>query len=246
LFSADAAAAARLEARVADSASQPTIRVLANNTSHTFTGQPPEPLVTTNKATATVVMAAAAAGGRIDVTSLARQDAAPVAGQIVVVHVSDYRGIAPRDLRSAEQLAVEVYRAIGVQVIWTDELSDPAQPDGSFHVHVVLLSRAMTVMKCQEESLPDSTLGRATKPSRRAWIFYDRIADHAARVRSAVSHPLAIVLAHEIGHLLLPTYSHSPSGIMRADVEGSLVRVPKFTNEQGAAIRGLLAAPHAN
>jgi len=245
-LSADAAAAARLDAHVPDSGSQPTIRVLVSDTSHAFTRQPPEPLVTTNKATATVVLAAAAADGRIDVAPLARQDAAPVADQIVVVHVSDYRGIAPKDLRSAERLAVEVYRAVGVQVIWTDELSDTAQPDGSFHVHVVLLSRAMAATKCQEESLSDSTLGRATKPSRRAWIFYDRIADHAARARFEVSHPLAIVLAHEIGHLLLPAYSHSPLGIMRADLEGSLVRIPNFTDEQGAAIRGRLAAAHAN
>ena len=195
---------------------------------------------------AVVVLVASVAGGRIDAAPLARQDAALVEGQIVVVHVTDYRRIAPRDLGSAEQLAAQVYRAVGVQVIWTDELTDTAQPDGSFHVHVVLLSRAMTAMKCQRESVPDSTFGMATKPSRRAYIFYDRIADHAARARFEVSHPLAIVLAHEIGHLLLPAYSHSPSGIMRADLEGSLVRVPHFTNDQGAAIRGLLTAVPAN
>lgn len=203
-----------------------------------------------NKATATVaamvVLLAAAAGGRIDAAPLAGQDAALVAGQIVVVHVTDYRGIAPRDLASAEQLAAQVYRLIGVQVIWVDDQVETAQPDGSFHVKVVVLSRVMTSMKCQQDGLSDSTFGRGTKASRRAYIFYDRIADHAARARFEVSHPLAIVLAHEIGHLLLPVYGHSPSGIMRADLEGSLVRVPNFTSEQGAAIRGLLTAVHAN
>ena len=195
---------------------------------------------------AMVVLVAATAGGRLEAAPLTGQDAALVAGQIVVVHVTDYRRIAPRDLGSAEQLAAQVYRAIGVQVLWVDDQVKTAQPDGSFHVQVVLLSRAMTAMKCQEESLPDSTFGRATKPSRRAYIFYDRIADHAARARFEVGHPLAIVLAHEIGHLLLPAYGHSPSGIMRADLEGPLVRVPNFTRDQGAEIRGLLAAVHAN
>ncbi|MEQ1910147.1 MAG: hypothetical protein ABMA15_15080 [Vicinamibacterales bacterium] len=203
-----------------------------------------------NKATATVaamvVLVAATAGGRLDAAPLAGQDAALVAGQVVVVHVTDYRRIAPRDLRSAEQLAAQVYRAIGVQVIWVDDQVETAQPDGSFHLQVVLLSRAMTAMKCQQDGVSDNTFGIARKVGRRAYIFYDRIADHAARARFEVSHALAIVLAHEIGHLLLPAYSHSPSGIMRADLEGPLVRVPNFTNEQGAAIRGLLTVVHAN
>ena len=201
------------------------------------------------KATATVaamvVLVAATAGGRLDAAPLAGQDAAPVAGQIVVVHVTDYRGIAPRALGSAEQLAAKVYRAIGVQVIWVDDQVETSQPDGSFHVQVVLLSREMTAMKCQQDGVSGNAFGIATKAGGRAYIFYDRIADHVAG-RFDVSRPLAVVLAHEIGHLLLPAYGHSPLGIMRADWEGSLARVPNFTNEQGAAIRGLLTAVHAN
>ena len=199
----------------------------------------------TARVAAMMVLVAATAGGRLDAAPLAGQDAALVAGQIVVVHVTDYRRIAPRDLTSAEQLAAQAYRAIGVQVVRVDDQVETAQPDGSFHVQVVLLSRAMTAMKCQQDGVSDNTFGIANKPGRRAYIFYDRIADHAAN-RFDVSHPLAVVLTHEIGHLLLPAYGHSPFGIMRADLEGSLVHIPNFTKEQGAAIRSLLTAVHAN
>ena len=195
---------------------------------------------------AMVVLVAAAAGGRIDAAPLAGQDAALVAGQVVVVHVTDYRRIAPRDLGSAEQLAAQVYRAIGVQVIWVDDQVETAQPEGAFHAQVVLLSRAMTAMKCQQDGVSGNAFGVATKASRRASIFYDRIADHAANTQTVVSRPLGLVLAHEIGHLLLPAYSHSRVGIMRAAWDGPMLLVPNFTNDQGAAIRGLLTAVHAN
>ena len=50
------------------------------------------------------------------------------------------------------------------------------------------------------------------------------------------------LLAHEIGHVLLPDHSHSPVGIMRATWEDRIVNVPGFTDEQGATMRALLAA----
>jgi hypothetical protein len=48
-----------------------------------------------------------------------------------------------------------------------------------------------------------------------AYVFYDRVQELAQR-RSLGHALLADVLAHEIGHLLLGSASHSPSGIMSA------------------------------
>ena len=52
---------------------------------------------------------------------------------------------------------------------------------------------------------------------------------------------MGAVMTHEVGHLLLPAFSHSPSGIMRARWDERIVRVPDFTVEQGMTIRALLA-----
>ena len=86
-----------------------------------------------------------------------------------------------------------------------------------------------------------TVFGRASRPIRRAYIFYDRILDHARLTGSNVARLLGAVIAHEVGHLLLPAFSHSPTGIMRAHWGGRIVRVPDFTVDQGMTIRTLLA-----
>ena len=53
---------------------------------------------------------------------------------------------------------------------------------------------------------------------------------------------LALVLAHEIGHLLLPEYSHAPSGLMRAHWEGRVDNIPSFIPAQATTIRMMLAS----
>ena len=50
---------------------------------------------------------------------------------------------------------------------------------------------------------------------------------------------LGHVIAHEIGHLLLPTRAHSPSGIMKAGLDGERAAQGAlfFTREQARQIR---------
>jgi hypothetical protein len=194
------------------------------------------------KATATVaavvVMVAAGPGQGAE--------AAPRAERTVVVHVTDHARISPADLLAAEQLATRVYDSAGVHVIWTDRKVDTVQSDDAFHVNVIVLSREMAEDYCRTGSIAEGTFGTAAQVARRAHIFYSRIADYAASPRIAVSRPLGIVLAHEIGHLLLPGHAHSPSGIMRAEWNRPLVQVPDFTGDQGATIRARLAHASLN
>jgi hypothetical protein len=100
-------------------------------------------------------------------------------------------------------------------------------------------------MTSQSEVVVGEVLGRASRPTSRAYIFYDRVFDHARMTGSDVSRLLAGVIAHEVGHLLLPALSHAPSGIMRAHWDRQMVRVPDFTVDQGATIRTRLAAARA-
>jgi hypothetical protein len=50
-----------------------------------------------------------------------------------------------------------------------------------------------------------------------AWIFCDLLKDAAAQSGVNQSLLLGAVMAHELGHLLLSTDSHSTSGLMRAN-----------------------------
>jgi hypothetical protein len=49
-----------------------------------------------------------------------------------------------------------------------------------------------------------------------AWIFYDQIKEPAVRGELSLTQILGSVIAHELGHLLLGTNSHSRTGLMRA------------------------------
>lgn len=164
----------------------------------------------------------------------------------VVVHVTNYAQVSRSDLAEAEQLAARVYRDAGVLTVWTDRPIVMAAPDGAFHVDVILLSKEMMTQKCQQDGIGEIALGSATQSTRRAYVFYSRVAAHAARSQSSISHLLGGVLAHEIGHTLLPANGHSPSGLMRATWDGRIVRLPGFTDAQATTIRARLAPASAN
>ena len=73
-------------------------------------------------------------------------------------------------------------------------------------------------------------------------MFDDRIA--ALSIHSGIPHStlLGRVLAHEIGHVLLPLNSHSLTGIMREAVDSTSRQIEFFTDAQAAVIRARLIA----
>jgi len=176
----------------------------------------------------------------------ARIDAAAGPDRVVVLHLTDYAHVSPCDLTDAKQLATEVYRKAGVAVVWTDGAAATAQPDGAFHVDVVLLSKDLVAKTSQSDRVAEQVVGRAVRSAKRAYIFHDRAVDQAKVTGSRVAVLLGAVIAHEVGHLLLPAFSHSSSGVMRASWDGLLVRIPTFTNDQVTTMRQLLAAGSGN
>jgi len=53
-------------------------------------------------------------------------------------------------------------------------------------------------------------------PGRVAWLYYSRIHDLAQLLHLDVSL-LGHVMAHEMGHLLLPYGAHAAAGLMKGD-----------------------------
>jgi hypothetical protein len=164
---------------------------------------------------------------------------------ILVLHATDFAPASRDDLAEAKPLVTAVYRQAGVRAVWTDGAAATAQPDGAFHVDVVLLSKDMVAKWSQSDGISEQVLGLAARP-KRAYIFYDRVVHHATVTRVTVAVLLGAVIAHEVGHLLLPAFSHSSSGVMRASWEGRLVHMPSFTNDQVTLIRHQLATDSVN
>ena len=79
------------------------------------------------------------------------------------------------------------------------------------------------------------------------WIFYFRIKSYSANLGMHASQLLGHVMAHELGHLLLPYGAHVVAGVMRpewdrAQVKNAAKGLLTFTPDQAALIRERLQA----
>jgi hypothetical protein len=159
----------------------------------------------------------------------------------IIVHVANHASVTNDDLCDAQGQVSAVYKAAGVVMDFSATPRPASAADLAHHVELVLLSDAMVAMEVQDGKLTTKVVGHAARSLRRAYIFYTHLSAHARRTRSPISRALAIAIAHEIAHLLLPGHSHSSGGIMQAELSGRVIRVPRFTTSQAAAVRGFLA-----
>ena len=156
----------------------------------------------------------------------------------VVAHVRDYQQVVPGDLTEAEQVASDVYARIGIQLVWAKGAAQLAEPDGNLHVDVAIMTGAMA-----DKDMPDAlAFGKASHHTKRANIYFTRLRTYAVNTGSGQARVFGLVLAHELGHVLLPEYSHTPSGLMRATWNGRIAHVPGFEASQATTIRETLMA----
>jgi hypothetical protein len=154
------------------------------------------------------------------------------------VHVSDYQRIPADHMAEVRQLVSKVYARIGVRVVWTTSTERELELVGAY-ADLVVLSAAMVD---RQQAVPNA-FGVASHVTRRAYIYYDRIQAHAMRTNGDPSRVLALVVAHELGHVLLPEYSHVKDGLMRPDIRGQVRHIPDFLPAQASTIRTLLSGP---
>lgn len=159
--------------------------------------------------------------------------------------------ISPATIGRAESEAGRVLRDAGVEVIWLDCFQDAqhkAPPglcsEASFpsHLHLGILRVS--------RGLKASTLGISFSAENGhgcyADLFYEPIQQLQEETHASSSVILGHAMAHELGHLLLGTNSHSPSGLMRAhwtqeDLDKASKGNLRFSREQSLRITNLLA-----
>jgi hypothetical protein len=143
-------------------------------------------------------------------------------------------------LLEARQQATMIYDAIDVSLVWRDEPGDH-EGTGPIHLVAVVLSDPRTEQFLKGKDVPPSVLGVAPYQTGRVYLFWERIARRAWEHQVLPQIVLARVLAHELGHHLLPLQGHSDSGIMRASVDYRVGEPPAFTLTQAGSIRRLLS-----
>lgn len=124
-------------------------------------------------------------------------------------------------LTRAERVASELFAHAGIQINWMN-CGDPTETDeeraacseAAFPKHLQVRVRQ------QSFTLRESTLGLSYLGEDgigcHADVFYAGIGPIAQEAHLSSAIVLGLVFAHELGHLLLGTNSHSASGIMRA------------------------------
>ena len=180
--------------------------------------------------------------------------AEPVEIPSVRLRVDDYAVVAAGVLARAQKEVTELYASIGVETRWLMTRHLPTGPGGPLRVDtgtpdltVIVLNPTMTTRMAPP---PDAVGLAAQTPSesgRIAYVFYDRLQTATLnRERSDIA-ALGLVMAHEIGHLLLPYGSHSEGGVMRGhwDLDKFRrldIRRLRFTALQGQQIRLMLGS----
>jgi hypothetical protein len=157
----------------------------------------------------------------------------------IAVQVYNYAQVSSEMLAQAELEAAEIYRAVGVEIVWNNcklpEDSQCAEYLDPTHLGVRLLPDIGA-------ALSDSNLTMGLAAGDLASVSLRRVKEEAAAFEVSVHTVLAPTLAHEIGHLLLVAQGHSPSGIMRAhwrceDYERAPRGAFSFTARQAQSIR---------
>jgi hypothetical protein len=193
---------------------------------------------TTGQATEGVMMTAAVVAATL--FSGAKAFAGLGEQMTVVLHVSDYAHLSPSDLNGAEDEATRIYRTADIKMVWVNpDAAAGEEYAAALHLNVLLLNREMAQHKIDVGHIGPNVLGSATHAAARGYIFCHRIAADAYSLDFRTA--LGRALAHEVGHLVLPVYSHSGFGIMRAvvDLYGT---PPQFSREQVTTIHETIAA----
>jgi hypothetical protein len=159
----------------------------------------------------------------------------------MTISVHDYADVPSKLLSAAEEQAREIYRRAGVETVWLNcspklEKTEPESCyfSDSLHLTLKIIAPAMNAQIRDRVDVLGTAYPGDTGVGYFAYVFYDRVQELAVRQR--LGHALlADVMAHEIGHLLLGSNSHSVSGIMcshwnndqlRSIGEGAMAFVP--------------------
>jgi len=170
----------------------------------------------------------------------------------ITVRAYNYAEVSPGTLEHAQSEAARVLGEVGIETQWigcplaaAEAERNPICREELSPTDLVL--RIQPRFQAANASFQHATLGFAplSEGDRGSYAsaFYDRVKSLAAGGDFAPALILGHAVAHEIGHLLLRTMTHSSVGIMRAlwgreDLKRARVGHLHFTLQQAQSMRG--------
>lgn len=167
------------------------------------------------------------------------------ANQEVVIYIVNSAGIPTRNLEQATRRSARILITTGTAITWRIDteniqgpITGPAKAAWSYAVQLKILSSApgRLVNRTLAYSLPSVRIGTNVT------IFYDRVKRVSQDVEIDSTSVLGLVMAHEIGHMLLQSVKHSPTGIMKSpwtkfDIQHAAACLEEFTSMERSIIR---------
>jgi hypothetical protein len=148
--------------------------------------------------------------------------------------------VTPEDLHAAKRQVARIYESIAVRVEWIADRQAVAPPvGGPLRVHLMLVARREADHVARNGK--HDTLGLSVAPARLAYVFSSRVQMATLTRGTSFADGLGMVMAHELGHLLLPGQGHTLAGLMCASALCP-AHDRLFSDQQGTSIRELLNA----
>jgi hypothetical protein len=143
----------------------------------------------------------------------------PVTRPSVIIRIYDSVGLASDRLTTARHAVSAVLKPAGIDITWRDcrrAGTNGSSCNGALEPTEVIIR----VVNAASTTQADDRLGYSSVDVQHhydclATVFADRIEAMAGRTQSDQATLLGHVMAHEIGHLLMGTSTHSPIGLMR-------------------------------
>ena len=167
---------------------------------------------------------------------LAPSGHAQPASPSVVVMLRNDAGVPANVVARAEAEVVRLYGLIGVDVDWVSDT-----PQNCDRLRVV----SLVAQEPPENTRSESVLGLTyftPEGSHRSDVFVRHVERAGRDFTTPVSTLLAVVMAHELGHTLMPKGSHSKAGLMAGtwaanDFRSASAGLLHFSPESAAIIR---------
>jgi hypothetical protein len=180
-------------------------------------------------------------------TGLARTGwAEPVEPLTLRLHLHNHARIPRNIVVRAEEEVSRIYRLFGVTTVWVD--GEPALHRAGRDLELtVIINSGAAERRLSVADVMGMAPGSHEQQGRIAFAFYDAVERFARTHRVDVSVVLGDVMAHEIGHLLLPFGTHSQTGVMSGywgspQIRHAVLGQLQFTPEQAELIRIKLRA----
>jgi hypothetical protein len=141
--------------------------------------------------------------------SPATSRAEPARGAVLVMLQND-ASVPAEGAAAAQAEVVRLFALADIELVWVTRVPPPGTRS-----HVI----ALVAWEPREEKLGavlGITYGNHRTRATRGYVFWPRVERASSEFTAALHNVLAVAIAHELGHMLLPHGAHARQGIMTA------------------------------